>query len=226
MDYANDVKYPVTCRQAVKKGIIINTIRCGDDSQTEAEWQNIARLAEGSYLSIAQTGGVAEVSTPYDDEIAKVDRDMRDTVVFYGRGEERKRAVGAMKMAESTMAAAPAEARAERAAYAAKAGAGPAGAYAGADLVRAVEDTSLSLDKLNDAELPDELKKMNTSEREAYLKNKAEKRHALEKKLGQLNQQRNRFITDMMKKAGNKDSFDTKVIGLVRDAAKKIGVSY
>jgi hypothetical protein len=182
--------------------------------------------AEGSYLSIAQSGGVAEVSTPYDNEIAKVDRDMRDTIVFYGRGEEREKAAGAMKVAESTMAKAKAEARAERAVYAAKSGSGPAGAYAGADLVKAVEDRSVSVDKLSDADLPDELKKMPKTERETFLKKKAEKRHALEKKLAELNQQRGAFIADMMKKASNKDSFDTKVIEVVRDAAKKIGVSY
>lgn len=181
MDYTDDVKYPETCRQAKKKGIIINTVRCGSDSQTEAEWQKIAHLAEGSYLSIAQSGGVAEVRTPYDEEIAKVDRDMRDTVVFYVRGEERKRAVGAMKMAESTMAAAPAEARAERAAYAAKAGSGPAGVYARSDLVKAVEDKSVSVDKLGNADLPDEIKNMPKAERETFLIKKAEQRHALEK---------------------------------------------
>ncbi len=226
MDYTDDVKYPETCRQAKKKGIIINTVRCGSDSQTEAEWQKIAHLAEGSYLSIAQSGGVAEVRTPYDEEIAKVDRDMRDTVVFYVRGEERKRAVGAMKMAESTMAAAPAEARAERAAYAAKAGSGPAGVYARSDLVKAVEDKSVSVDKLGNADLPDEIKNMPKAERETFLIKKAEQRHALEKKLAELNQYRSAFIADTMKRANNKDGFDNNVIELVREKAKKIGVSY
>jgi hypothetical protein len=92
--------------------------------------------------------------------------------------------------------------------------------------VKAVEDKSVSVDKLSDAELPDELKKMPKAERETFLKKKAEKRHALEKKLAELNQQRDAFIADMMKKAGNKDSFDNKVIEVVREKAKKIGVSY
>jgi von Willebrand factor type A domain len=34
LDYANDVQYPETCRRAVEKRIIINTVQCGNDRQT------------------------------------------------------------------------------------------------------------------------------------------------------------------------------------------------
>ncbi len=35
MDYADDVKYPDTCKKAVSQGIIINTIQCGNDAECE-----------------------------------------------------------------------------------------------------------------------------------------------------------------------------------------------
>ena len=58
MDYADDVKYPVTCKKACEKGIIINTIQCGGDAECTRIWKDICVKAEGSYAQIAQTGGV------------------------------------------------------------------------------------------------------------------------------------------------------------------------
>src|SRR4051794_24600858 len=49
MDYAEDVKYPVTCKKACEKGIIINTIQCGGDAECMKHWKEICAKAEGSY---------------------------------------------------------------------------------------------------------------------------------------------------------------------------------
>ena len=67
MDYRNDVKYALTCREAAQKGIIINTVQCGDNPATVPVWQEIARLAEGSYVALEQAGGMTVVSTPFDE---------------------------------------------------------------------------------------------------------------------------------------------------------------
>ena len=58
MDYKDDVKYPETCKKACEKGIIINTIQCGNDSECMRTWKDIAVKAEGSYVGIQQDGGV------------------------------------------------------------------------------------------------------------------------------------------------------------------------
>src|SRR5208282_5270293 len=44
MDYKDDVKYPVTCKKACEKGIIINTIQCGNDAECTKYWQDICKL--------------------------------------------------------------------------------------------------------------------------------------------------------------------------------------
>src|SRR5213595_1223853 len=41
MDYTDDVKYPVTCKAAVEKGIIINTVQCGNDPDCTKIWKDI-----------------------------------------------------------------------------------------------------------------------------------------------------------------------------------------
>ena len=63
MDYRDDVKYPDTCREAVKRGIVINTVQCGDVAETARVWRDIARLSEGAYVALEQSGGMVAIST-------------------------------------------------------------------------------------------------------------------------------------------------------------------
>src|SRR5204862_5029921 len=54
--------FDVAAREAGNKGIIINTIRCGDDSQAQVSFQQIASLGNGEFSSIQQDGGVQQVA--------------------------------------------------------------------------------------------------------------------------------------------------------------------
>src|SRR5438552_7671989 len=59
LDYADGPKYPELCRIAAKKDLIINTVQCGNIAETTPIWKEIAKLSEGSYAAIAQSGGVS-----------------------------------------------------------------------------------------------------------------------------------------------------------------------
>src|SRR3954463_14005835 len=73
MDYPDDVKYPETCKLAVRNDIIINTVQCGNHPETKKYWVDICRLAEGSYVQIDAAGGpVVVIETPFDKELAKI----------------------------------------------------------------------------------------------------------------------------------------------------------
>src|SRR5438874_8221354 len=72
MDYTDDVKYPETCKKAVEKGIIINTIQCGTDSDCTRHWKDIAVKSEGSYVGIQQDGGIVAVATPFDKRLGEI----------------------------------------------------------------------------------------------------------------------------------------------------------
>src|SRR5262249_44377336 len=56
MDYPDDVKYPESCKQAVLKDIIINTVQCGNHPETRKYWLDICRRAEGQYVQIGADG--------------------------------------------------------------------------------------------------------------------------------------------------------------------------
>src|SRR5271170_7965564 len=84
MDYPDDVKYPVTCKKACEKGIIINTVQCGKDAECKRFWRDIADKGQGAFMAVPQDGGVAAVATPFDEPLAKVGRDLLETILLYG----------------------------------------------------------------------------------------------------------------------------------------------
>ena len=87
MDYRDDVKYADTCREAVRRLIVINTVQCGGMPETTRVWREIASLAEGSYVALAQDGNMQTVATPCDDEISEVSAAIGRTLVAYGKLE-------------------------------------------------------------------------------------------------------------------------------------------
>ena len=61
MDYPQGPRYQDTCREALRRGIVINTVQCGNIAETTPFWKDIAKLGEGEYLAIAQDGGASTV---------------------------------------------------------------------------------------------------------------------------------------------------------------------
>jgi Mg-chelatase subunit ChlD len=230
MDYQDDVKYPAVCKQAVKKDLIVNTVQCGSMASTTPIWKEIAKLAEGDYVAIAQTGGVAAISTPVDAEIAKLNRELGVTVVAYG--DARGRATVARKLALA--ADADDEVAADRLSVlsfkskaisslrssGSVAASAPATAYidGGGDLVEGLASGKYEYDKIEEDKLSEKLKKMSPETRTAYLKEQVAKRTELQKKLEELLVKRRDFVTTekaRLAKEGKGDGFDEKVSEII-----------
>jgi Mg-chelatase subunit ChlD len=223
MDYADDVKYPDTCKKACEKGIIINTIQCGGDAQCQKHWKDICKLAEGSYAQIAQSGGVVAVATPYDKELAEINTELAKTTVVYGRTEMRRE--GEAKLAAA--GALPAAAAADRAAFAGKSG--KAAAY---DLLDAVKSGKVDLEKIKKDELPEAMRKMDLKQQKEYLDKLGKRRAELNKKAVELDKKRGAYIKEELAKKAKKedkdakDSFDNQVLESLRKQAKKYDIDY
>jgi Mg-chelatase subunit ChlD len=218
MDYKDDMKYPETCKKACEKGIIINTIQCGNDAECAKHWKEICLKAEGSYAQIAQDGGVARIDTPFDKELAAINTELaRSTLAFGGRGEKDK---GEAKARAA--AALPAPAAADRAGFAAKSG--RAATY---DLLDAVKAKKVNLADLKADELPEEMKKMTPAERKEYLAKVEQKREELNKKALELDKKRSDFIQKKLAETKKgKDGFDEQVLQTLRKQAKKYDIAY
>ncbi len=217
MDY-DEVKYPQTCQDAAKASIIINTVQCGSDRSTTPIWQEIAKLAEGGYVALEQSGGMAAVSTPFDDDIAKLSKDIGGTVCAYGSVVVQREVAAKSAVAAS----APASVAADRAYF--NFASGGKAVQGRGDLVADVAEGVVKLEEVKEADLPEDLKKMTADERKAHLEKAQAERAELNGKLAELNRQRADFIEKENKRLaaeGKGDAFDLKVNEIITEQAKR-----
>jgi Mg-chelatase subunit ChlD len=219
MDYTDDVKYPVTCKKACEKAIIINTVQCGNDAECTRYWKDICKLAEGSYVQIPQDGGVQPVvSTPFDKRLTEINSELAKSTLVYG--DKEKKADGAAKN-QAAERLAPAEA-APRAAYQAKNR--QASAY---DLLDCVKQGKVKLEDVKKDELPEVMQKMTLAEQTKFLEDLGAKREALLKEAVDLDKKRTQYIADeQAKKTEKKDSFDDQVLDILRKQARGKKIEY
>lgn len=217
INYQDGYDYHRICQEAVKKDIIINTVQCGEYAETEKYWQEIARLGEGRYAKVSQTGGMNVFATPMDAELTTLNSKLEGTVLAYGDRETKDKAdtrKEAMKEMASTVAV-------ERAAY--KSSSKGVSSY---DLIDAIREKKVNLEQMKDEELPDEMRKMTLPLRREYLARKEEERLEVKKKIEKLVKQRADYIAAKYKESASADSFDKIVEQIVKEQAGKKGISY
>ncbi len=222
MDYADGPKYPELCRAAAKKDLIINTVQCGGMAETTPIWQEIAKLSEGNYVAIAQSGNMAVVSTPMDDDLAKLNKRMGETLIPYGDASVRREVGAKQAFAES----APASAAADRLAYNARTKKSVQGA---GELLDALASNELKLEAIDQEKLPTELQKLSRKEMEARIAKTREERAAVQKEIDDVSKKRDAYIQAENKRLaaeGKGDSFDENVAQTIRKQAEKKGISY
>ena len=67
------VDAPQACRDAIAKGVIVNTIHCGDEATgISSGWKDGAVLADGSFLIIDSDKAVVHIEAPQDAEIVRL----------------------------------------------------------------------------------------------------------------------------------------------------------
>lgn len=79
------ISYVDACYKAREKGIIVNTIYCGDaDTGLKELWQSGASAGGGDYLTINHNQQTVYIKTPYDDQINQLNADLNKTYIPYG----------------------------------------------------------------------------------------------------------------------------------------------
>jgi len=222
MDYPNGPKYPDLCREAAKKDLIINTIQCGEMAETKPIWQEIAKLSEGSYVGISQSGNVAVISTPMDKELSRLNERIGATLVPYGDSKVQAEVHAKYAAAKS----APVPAMADRLTYNSKTGRAVQGR---GELVDALNDNTLKLDEIDQKQLPAELQKLDRSELQKRIAKTRDERADLQKQIVELSKKREAYIQSENKRLaaeGKGDAFDQKVGETIRTQAAKKGISY
>lgn len=216
--YGDGYDAAVWAKRAVERGIVVNTIRCGGDASAEKEFLALARMADGAYASIGQSGDVVVTRTPWDEKMAELNAKLASTSLYAGRAEAR---VARKAMADS-VAAMPAPAAADRVAFGSRGGGfARLGAETGAvDL--AAEPQRLA--EMDDSALPDELRGKSAEAKAQAVKKASGERKAIEAELAGLSTKREAWLKDNAPK--KKDSFDERVFQTVREKAATAGVAY
>lgn len=226
MDYQDEERYPDIVTRARDRGIVINTIRCGESPSTEEAWRRIAALAGGDYFSVDQAGGAVAITTPYDEKLAALSAQLDDTRLFFGNGRARERGETKAAATSKLHHAASEASRARRAAFNAS-GSGQANLFGDLDLVAALESGKLRLEDVAEEALPESIQPMTPVEREDYVARQAEKRTKLEQRIRTLADERAAYLSERAESLdGVRESLDYRLYDSIRAQGADKGLGY
>ena len=225
MDY-NEVRYPQIVAQAMEKGIVINTIQCGNMPMTVDPWTQIASLGHGSFFQVEQAGGAVAYSTPFDKKIATLSAKLDETRLYYGSDEDKNKMAAKVAATDKLNASASVESRARRGVFNSTVG-GTANMLGENELVDAVASGDVVLEDIEPEALPAALKPMAPEEQKAYVASLADERSKLKRQIQALSTDRDGYLAEKVEEAGGrKDSLDQKLYDAVKEQGGKAGFEY
>ena len=208
-------------RSAINKGIVVNTLYCGSEGDNiVAGWQKVANLTNGLFASIDQNAAaVANIATPLDEELAKLNEALNDTYVAYGvdgglaKENQLEQDSNAADMSLPSVASRTV----------AKAGA----LYRNEswDLVDA-QNAGKDLEEIAVESLPTEMQAMDADERKQYVAELGRKRETISRDIQVLAQQRQDYIDAERAKLADDEGLDQAIIEGLRDLAEKKGFEF
>ena len=153
MDYANEVRYPRTLEVAARKGIVVNTVQCGNDQTTTARWQQMASLGQGQFFQVGQSGDAVAIASPFDQRIAELSDRLDATRLYYGDADTKKKQQRKLEATDKLHAMASLAVRARRATFNASSS-GERNLFGDQDLVEDIASGRVELEGIDSAELP------------------------------------------------------------------------
>ncbi|WP_020593467.1 vWA domain-containing protein [Kiloniella laminariae] len=218
MNYANAPQYPEIIELANKKDIIINAVQAGEDRETRDIWKEIAQRGHGRYIPIPQDGGqITIIETPFDNDIIILQRRIDATVIPYGSDREQSEVRNKMSLKSS----APEAVQVENSKFYAKRATEKEVITGGGDLVADVGNKAVSLDKIEDKELPEPLQGLSPEKKQAYIEEKLAARAELEQEMASLIKKHDDYVAEQLKTRedapAKADSFDQVVAETLKE---------
>jgi hypothetical protein len=206
------VNFRGPCEDAKSKGILINTIHCGNEQAgVSGGWRDGAALANGSFLCIDQNQSIAAIPAPQDRELAELSSALNTTYIPYGRHAEEN-------VARQVAADSYAATRASAGAVQLRAAAKSSSFYRNAswDLVDAVKEKKADLSTVKDEDLPENMKSMSVDQRKAYVEEQTKKRGEVQQKIKGLSDARDKFIAEKKREATTQATLEAAMVSTVR----------
>ena len=212
------VDYHSSCTSSIGRGVVVNTIHCGDrKTGIEGGWAEGAKLGEGYFSNIDQNRDVQVVPCPQDKEIETLSIEINVTYLPYGKAgaDSIRRQAAQDENALQNSARGSSIQRAECKANA---------IYdnQGWDLVDAVTAGKVDLDKIDAKDLPEAMQSMTPGQRLAYVKDQASKRTDIRDRLNTLIAERARHLAGQQTtQPSDAVTLDTAIIESLREQLNK-----
>jgi hypothetical protein len=217
------VHYTKACAEAKRKGVIINTIYCGDRMQGINEHWNLAgECGTGSFSNINSDAKIEDIPTPYDSTLFALNTKLNGTYISYGyAGAANYSNQGAMDMANTQMNKSVGLKR-----IAVK---GKKELYKNDswDMIDASSNDSMYYAKVDMKTLPDSLKNKSRAELKQVIQKKTAERGMIQKSIETINTKRENYIAAEKAKAANKNNnatLETEVEKTIRVQAKRFNM--
>lgn len=190
------VNYRDACKAAIEKGVVVNTIHCGNyDTGISTKWKDGADLAEGEYMNIDQDRKTVHIETPHDQIIIRLNAELNKTYLWYGSDSDRSGMAKNQALQDSNAIEASPSSSLSRA----QSKASKLYSFRGRDLVDTAEENESIIEELDESQLPDELKRMTVPERKAHVEKQAASRKEIQAKIKEASAAREKFIASKRK---------------------------
>ena len=212
------VPYKEAIVEAVTKGVVVNTIFCGNyERGIRAFWKDGAGIGKGEYMAIDQNKKSIHITSPYDADILKYNKKLNATYIPFGtlgHSKIRNQSVqDANAMQYSSANAVQRTISKSSHLY----------SNSSWDLVDAIDAKNFNYDQLNKAELPSELQGKSNEDIKAYVTLKKKERTIIQKEIQALNAKRMVYVTAQKKLNNTSDGLGNAMIEAIQKQAVKKG---
>lgn len=207
------ISYLSTCADAKEKGIIVNTIHCGDHSTgVKGMWADGAIKGGGKSFNINQDRKQVSIPCPQDKILIELNTKLNKTYLWFGTKSNRQ-SYGANQLAQDRNAykgalAQPGEdlagQQAAAPAFAERAMSKASGLYdnRARDLVDAAEADEKTIESLGKELLPEAMQEMEAPARKKYIAEKSAERKQIQEEIKRVSQERAEHLKKELAKRG------------------------
>jgi chorismate mutase len=215
-----NINFTKACEEAKKKGVIVNTIYCGDKQQGIREHWNLGgECGNGSYTNINQDAKEEEIPTPYDSTLFVLNNKLNQTYIGYGlygyANVSKQAEVDQLNYASGKSTALKrAKVKANYKVY----------NNASWDLVDAEKTDSSIIAKVDRNTLADSLKNKSTVELQKIVAAKKQERGLIQKQIEVYNDKREAFILEERKRNANNantPTLESEIEKIIREQVKR-----
>lgn len=213
---------PVHFQEAIDaakhRGVVVNTVHCGDERTGYDDfWNRAAHFGGGTFFNINHQRAVPRVHCPQDDELVHLNGRLNDTYLWYGDDEHRRGYAGNQRRQDANAAGFGPGVLAGRAA----AKASDAYRAVGRDLVDSLRDDPGLLDRLPRDQLPEQLRSLDRQQQRDFVRRMGDERSRVQSEIERLSRQRERFLHDSGHDSA--DTFGDAMRRTVRDQVRAAG---